>query len=53
MRVFISFTFCDMLDEREELAKQFFPQLRKFFELPKVTWSEVDLHGAINEEQKA
>jgi hypothetical protein len=43
IRVFISSTFRDMQEEREELVKQIFPQLRRLCESRGVTWAEVDL----------
>jgi hypothetical protein len=43
IRVFISSTFRDMHEEREELVKQIFPQLRRLCESRGVTWGEVDL----------
>ena len=53
IRVFISSTFRDMHEEREELAKRVFPQLRKLCESRGVTWGEVDLRWGVTEEQKA
>lgn len=53
IRVFISSTFRDMHEEREELMKRIFPQLRKMCEERGVTWGEVDLRWGINDEQKA
>lgn len=37
IRVFVSSTFRDMQEEREELAKRVFPQLRKLCEQRGVT----------------
>jgi len=51
IRVFISSTFRDMQEEREELVKQIFPQLRRLCESRGVTWGEVDLRWGIAEEQ--
>lgn len=51
IRVFISSTFRDMFDEREELVKRVFPQLRKLCEERGVTWGEVDLRWGITREQ--
>jgi tetratricopeptide (TPR) repeat protein len=53
IRVFISSTFRDMQEEREELVKQIFPQLRKMCEERGVTWGEVDLRWGVTDEQKA
>lgn len=53
VRVFISSTFRDMMEEREELVKRVFPQLRKLCEQRGVTWGEVDLRWGVTDEQKA
>ena len=53
IRVFISSTFRDMQEEREELVKQVFPQLRKLCEQRGVVWSDVDLRWGVTDEQKA
>jgi len=53
IRVFVSSTFRDMQDEREELVKRVFPQLRKMCEDRLVTWGEVDLRWGITDEQTA
>ena len=53
VRVFISSTFGDMKEEREELVKRVFPQLRKICEQRGVVWGEVDLRWGITDEQKA
>ena len=47
IRVFISSTFRDMQEEREELVKQIFPQLRRLCESRGVTWGEVDLRWGV------
>lgn len=52
-RVFISSTFRDMQEERDELVKRVFPRLRKLCEERRVAWSEVDLRWGITDEQKA
>src|SRR4030042_3819006 len=52
-RVFISSTFQDMKDEREELVKRVFPRLRKICEERGVVWGEVDLRWGITDEQRA
>ncbi|MEW6386513.1 MAG: tetratricopeptide repeat protein [Thermodesulfobacteriota bacterium] len=53
VRVFISSTFRDMHEEREELIKRIFPQLRKLCESRGVVWGEVDLRWGITGEAKA
>lgn len=53
IRVFVSSTFHDMQEEREELAKRVFPQLCKLCEQRGVTWGEVDLRWGVPDEQKA
>src|SRR5712692_3979980 len=53
IRVFVSSTFRDMQEEREELVKRVFPQLRKLCESRGVTWAEVDLRWGISDEQKS
>ena len=53
IRVFISSTFRDMQEEREELVKQIFPQLRRLCESRSVTWGEVDLRWGVPDEAKA
>jgi tetratricopeptide (TPR) repeat protein len=53
VRVFISSTFRDMRQEREELVKRVFPQLRRLCEARGVTWGEVDLRWGISDEQSA
>ena len=53
IRVFISSTFRDMQEEREELVKQTFPQLRRLCESRGVTWGEVDLRWGVPDEAKA
>ena len=53
IRVFISSTFHDMQEEREELVKQIFPQLRRLCESRGVTWGEVDLRWGVSDEARA
>ena len=53
IRVFISSTFRDMKEERDELVKRVFPQLRKMCEKRGVVWGEVDLRWGITDEQRA
>jgi hypothetical protein len=45
--------FRDMQEEREELVKQIFPQLRRLCESRGVTWGEVDLRWGVPDEAKA
>jgi nephrocystin-3 len=51
IRVFVSSTFRDLHDEREELVKHVFPQLRKLCRERGATWGEVDLRWGVTEEQ--
>ncbi len=51
IRVFVSSTFRDMQDERDELVLRIFPQLRRLCEQRGVTWGEVDLRWGITEQQ--
>src|SRR5688500_11499881 len=51
IRVFISSTFRDMFEEREELVKRVFPRLRALCEERDVAWGEVDLRWGITDEQ--
>ncbi len=53
MRVFISSTFRDMINERDHLVKQAFPKLRQQCEARGVIWGEVDLRWGITSEQQA
>ncbi|HUT31978.1 MAG TPA: DUF4062 domain-containing protein [Planctomycetota bacterium] len=53
IRVFVSSTFRDMHDEREELVKRIFPQLRKLCEARGVAFADVDLRWGIPDERKA
>src|ERR1044071_2581768 len=53
IRVFLSFTFADMQDDRDHLAKFIFPQLRKLCESRGVVWGEVDLRWGITDEETA
>lgn len=53
IRVFISSTFKDMEEERNELVKFIFPQLKALCEERHVVWGEVDLRWGISSEQKA
>ncbi len=51
IRVFISSTFRDMEDEREELIKRTFPALREFCSARAVGLNEIDLRWGITDEQ--
>lgn len=53
IRVFVSSTFQDMQEERDELVKYVFPKLRALCESRRVTWSEVDLRWGITDEEKS
>jgi tetratricopeptide (TPR) repeat protein len=53
IRIFVSSTFGDMKEERDELVKRVFPRLRKLCEQRGVTWGEVDLRWGITDEAKA
>ncbi|MCX6647762.1 MAG: DUF4062 domain-containing protein [bacterium] len=53
IRVFISSTFRDMKEERDELVRNIFPQLRRICERRGIVWGEVDLRWGITDEEKA
>ncbi|NLX96922.1 MAG: tetratricopeptide repeat protein [Rhodopirellula sp.] len=53
IRVFISSTFRDMQEERDELIKRVFPRLRRLCEERGVTFTEVDLRWGVTEEEAA
>lgn len=53
IRVFVSSTFRDMQEERDELIKRVFPALRHRCEQRLVAWGEVDLRWGITDEQRA
>ncbi len=53
VRVFICSTFRDMQEERNELAKRVFPQLRKMCEERGVTFTDVDLRWGVTDEEAA
>jgi len=53
IRVFISSTFRDMQEERDELIKRVFPRLRRLCEERGVTFTEVDLRWGVTEEETA
>jgi len=53
VRVFVSSTFRDMKEERDELVRDVFPQLRRICEKRGVVWGEVDLRWGITDEEKA
>lgn len=51
IRVFISSTFLDMIEERDELMTRAWPELRRFCRERHVELIEVDLRWGISEEQ--
>jgi nephrocystin-3 len=51
IRVFVSSTFRDMVEERDELMTQTWPELRRFCRERQVEFVEVDLRWGIAEEQ--
>jgi len=51
VRVFISYTFRDMQQERDYLVKNVFPELRKRCWERQVDFVEVDLRWGVTEEQ--
>jgi nephrocystin-3 len=51
IRVFISSTFRDLQEEREELVKHVFPKLRKLCEDRGVSWREIDLRWGVTEDR--
>ncbi|MDP8255054.1 MAG: DUF4062 domain-containing protein [Candidatus Alcyoniella australis] len=51
VRVFVSSTFQDMQQERDELIKNIFPQLRKMCAERGVGFTEVDLRWGVTQEQ--
>ncbi len=53
VRVFVSSTFRDMVEDRDELVLRVFPRLRKEFAKRGVVWSEVDLRWGITDEEVA
>ena len=53
VRVFISSTFLDMYEEREELVRQIFPELRRLCESRGVTCIEVDLRWGVTDDEVA
>ncbi len=53
IRVFISSTFRDMQEERDELIKQVFPRLRKLCDERGVSFVDVDLRWGVTEEEAA
>jgi tetratricopeptide (TPR) repeat protein len=53
IRVFISSTFRDMMEERDYLVKFIFPRLRRLCESRGVTWGEVDLRWGVTDEAAA
>ena len=53
VRVFVSSTFRDMQDERNELVKFVFPELKRRCRKRRVEFIGVDLRWGITDEQKA
>ncbi len=53
VRVFISSTFRDMQEERNELAKRVFPQLRKMCSERGLGFTDVDLRWGVTDEEAA
>src|SRR6516164_7401675 len=51
VRLFVSSTFRDMDEEREELIKRVFPKLRRFCEERGLGWTDVDLRWGVTEAQ--
>ena len=51
VRLFLSSTFQDMQEEREELIGRVFPQLRERCEARGVNWGEVDLRWGVSREE--
>lgn len=51
VRVFISSTFCDMVEDRNELMSYVWPALRKVCRERAVEFVEVDLRWGVTEEQ--
>src|SRR4051794_16369675 len=53
VRLFVSSTFVDLNDERDELVKRVFPELRRRCRQRGVAWAEVDLRWGISDEEQA
>jgi prepilin-type processing-associated H-X9-DG protein len=53
IRVFVSSTFHDLVEERNELAKRVFPLLRQCCEEKGLSWAEVDLRWGVPQEERA
>lgn len=53
VRVFVSSTFRDMAQERDELAKRVFPRIRKLCEARGVVFADVDLRWGVTDEEAA
>ena len=51
IRIFVSSTFRDMMEERDYLVKKVFPKLRKFCQTRSVELTDVDLRWGVTEEQ--
>jgi hypothetical protein len=52
VRFFLSSTFLDMQEEREELIRRIFPGLRELCEARGVNWGEVDLRWGVTMEEE-
>ncbi|MBN1460183.1 MAG: DUF4062 domain-containing protein [Armatimonadetes bacterium] len=53
IRVFVSSTFRDMAQERDELAKRVFPRIRRLCEERGVVFADVDLRWGVTDEEAA
>ncbi|HEX6865417.1 MAG TPA: DUF4062 domain-containing protein, partial [Thermoanaerobaculia bacterium] len=53
IRLFVSSTFLDMREERDQLLKVTFPQIQRLCEARGVFWDEVDLRWGIPDEEQA
>jgi len=51
IRVFISSTFRDMMDERDHLMKVTFPEIRKYCRERNVEFTEIDLRWGVTDEE--
>ncbi len=52
VRVFVSSTFSDMLEERRGLSSLAFRELRHYCDARGIVWSDIDLRWGITDEQK-
>jgi hypothetical protein len=51
IRVFVSSTFSDLIEERDHLVKKVFPKLRKLCQARGLEFTEVDLRWGVTEDQ--